>query len=58
MIVRHLVVLTVAVGLTLMIFFGAGYFGAVWTHYFTGAPEQNTGEVTVKIVPAKSEPSP
>jgi hypothetical protein len=35
-----------------MIFFGAGYFGAVWTHYFADEPApKNTGEVSVKIIP-------
>jgi len=52
--IRQAVVLAVALGLTLMIFFGAGYFGAVWTHYFSGEPEQKSaGEVSVNIVPAK-----
>jgi len=38
-------------GLTWMIFFGAGYFGAVWTHYFADEPQsKSTGEVSVKIV--------
>jgi uncharacterized iron-regulated membrane protein len=48
---RHLVVLAVALGLTWMIFFGAGYFGAVWTHYFSGEPApKNTGEVSATII--------
>jgi hypothetical protein len=36
-----------------MIFFGAGYFGAVWTHYFADEPPQQQvpGEVSVKILP-------
>jgi hypothetical protein len=50
---RRIVVLAIALGLTLMIFLGAGYWGAVWTHYFSGEPEpKNTGEVSVKIIPA------
>jgi hypothetical protein len=37
-----------------MIFFGAGYFGGVWTHYFSGeAPPSNTSEVSVKVLPAQ-----
>lgn len=50
---RHAVVLVAALALTWIIFFGASYFGAVWTHYFAGAPSgstSNTGEVSVKII--------
>ena len=43
--------LAVALILTWMIFFGAGYFGAVWTHYFADEPEQKiSNEVSVKII--------
>jgi len=54
---RRVVVLAVALGLTLMVFFGAGYFGSVWTHYFSGEPEQKntTGEIAVKII---NQPAP
>jgi hypothetical protein len=55
---RRVVVLAVALGLTLLVFLGAGYYGAVWTHYFSGAPDQkNPGEVSVQIVPAKKCPA-
>jgi hypothetical protein len=39
-----------------MIFFGAGYFGAVWTHYFADEPpqQQTPGEVSVKILPSST----
>lgn len=54
-IIRHAVVLAVALILTWMLFFGANYFGVVWTHYFAGEPPRSTrsnpGEVSVKIVP-------
>jgi hypothetical protein len=57
MILRHVIGLAIALVLTWMIFFGAGYFGAVWTHYFADEPEpKNTGEVSVKIVPPPSAP--
>jgi uncharacterized protein involved in cysteine biosynthesis len=57
MIVRHVIGLAIALALTWMIFFGAGYFGAVWTHYFADKPEQkNTGEVSVKILPPQPVP--
>jgi len=37
-----------------MIFFGAGYFGAVWTHYFSGdSPPAHGAEVSVKVLPAQ-----
>ena len=52
-IIRHAVVLAVALILTWMLFFGANYFGAVWTHYFAGEPPRsasNPGEVSVKII--------
>jgi len=49
---RRLVVFAVALGVTLMIFFGAGYFGAVWSHYFSSEPPKDTGVVTVNIIPA------
>lgn len=55
---RRLVVLAVALGLTLIIFLAAGYFGAVWTHYFASEPPKNSGEVSVKIVPAQKECPP
>jgi len=49
----------VALGLTWMVFYGANYFGAVWTHYFSGEPDpKNAGEVSVKIVPAGKPPCP
>ncbi len=52
MILPRIIGLVIGLGLTWMIFSGAGYFGAVWTHYFAGEPEQkNTGEVSVKILP-------
>ena len=50
---RHAAVLALALLLTWMLFFGAGYFGAVWTHYFSGEPPRsmsNPGEVSVKII--------
>jgi hypothetical protein len=51
--IRRVVVLAVALGLTLLLFLGAGYFGAVWTHYFAGEPQQkSSSEVSVKILPA------
>jgi hypothetical protein len=35
-----------------MIFFGANYFGAVWTHYFSGeTPPARNGEISVKVLP-------
>jgi|KBSMisStandDraft_5_1062788.scaffolds.fasta_scaffold31015_6 hypothetical protein len=56
---RRIVVLAVALGLTWMVFYGANYFGAVWTHYFSGEPDpKNAGEVSVKIVPAGKPPCP
>jgi hypothetical protein len=43
--------LAIALVLTWMVFFGAGYFGAVWTHYFSGeSPQKNTGEVSATII--------
>lgn len=52
MILRHVVGLAIALFFTWMVFFGAGYFGAVWTHYFADepAPQQTPGEVSVKII--------
>jgi hypothetical protein len=48
---KHVIGLAIALVLTWMIFFGAGYFGAVWTHYFADEPEKKaTGEVSVTIV--------
>jgi hypothetical protein len=45
-------VIGLAVGLfiTWMVFFGAGYFGAVWTHYFADEPPKSAGEVSVKVI--------
>jgi hypothetical protein len=49
---KHVIGLAIALALTWMIFFGAGYFGAVWTHYFSDEPEQkSTGEVSIKVLP-------
>jgi len=55
--VRRVVVLAVALGLTLMVFLGAGYWGAVWTHYFSDetTPPKNMGEVSVKIIQDRTE---
>ena len=52
MILRHLIGLAIAIFFTWMVFFGAGYFGAVWTHYFADEPpqQQTSGEVSVKII--------
>ena len=52
-------IIGLAVGLfiTWMVFFGAGYFGAVWTHYFSDEPPKNTGEVSATIVPAQNPTS-
>jgi hypothetical protein len=51
MILPRIIGLVVGLGLTWMIFFGAGYFGAVWTHYFADEPSsKNVGEVSVTIV--------
>ena len=59
MIVPRIVGIAVGLLLTWMIFFGAGYFGAVWTHYFSGESEpKSTSEVSVKIVPAGKPPCP
>lgn len=56
---RRVVVLGVALGLTLMVFFGAGYFGAVWSHYFSGDSEQKSAsEVSVKLLPGKGTACP
>jgi hypothetical protein len=54
----RLVGLAVALGVTLMIFFGAGYFGAVWSHYFSSEPPKNTGVVTVNIISGGKPPCP
>jgi hypothetical protein len=43
--------LAVGVFVTWMVFFGAGYFGGVWKHYFADEPQKNTGEVSVKVLP-------
>ncbi|MBV9571048.1 MAG: hypothetical protein JO056_07400 [Alphaproteobacteria bacterium] len=56
--VRRVVVLAVALGLTWMVFFGANYFGVVWTHYFAGEPDNKTGEVSVNVLPAKPQCPP
>lgn len=49
--IRHVIGLLIALAFTLLIFLGAGYFGAVWTHYFSDEPPQQTpGEVSVKII--------
>ena len=58
MILPRIIGLVVGLGLTWMIFFGAGYFGAVWTHYFADEPPKATGEVSVNIVPAQKPPPP
>jgi|GraSoiStandDraft_5_1057265.scaffolds.fasta_scaffold253886_3 hypothetical protein len=53
MILPRVIGLAVALFFTWMVFFGAGYFGAVWTHYFADEPAhpaRNTGEVSVKII--------
>ena len=52
MILRHVIGLAIALILTWMVFFGAGYFGAVWTHYFADEPsqQQTPGEVSVKVI--------
>jgi hypothetical protein len=52
MILRHIVGLAIALTLTWMLFFGANYFGAVWTHYFADEPPPpaHAGEVSVKII--------
>jgi hypothetical protein len=57
---RHIVGLGIALVLTWMLFFGAGYFGAVWTHYFADEPpqQQTPGEVSVKIIPPAKPPCP
>ena len=58
---RHAAVLAVALLLTWMVFFGAGYFGAVWTHYFSREPPHGTnnpGEVSVKIINATPHVGP
>lgn len=54
MIVPRIIGVAVGLLLTWMIFFGAGYFGAVWTHYFSGetSPPHNS-EVSVKVLPAQ-----
>jgi hypothetical protein len=54
MILRHIVGLAIALTLTWMLFFGANYFGVVWTHYFADepTPPAHTGEVSVQIVKA------
>ena len=53
MILRHVIGLAIALLLTWMVFFSAGYFGAVWTHYFADEPpqQQTSGEVSVKVLP-------
>ena len=53
MIVPRIVGLAVGLLLTWMIFFGAGYFGAVWAHYFSGEapPRAPASEVSVKVLP-------
>ena len=48
--VPRLVGLAVGLVFTWMVFFGAGYFGAVWTHYFADEPPKSSGEVSVKII--------
>jgi hypothetical protein len=59
MILRHVIGFAIALVLTWMLFFGANYFGAVWTHYFSGGPApKNAGEVSVQIVPAAKPPCP
>jgi hypothetical protein len=59
MIVPRIIGIAVGLLLTWMIFFGAGYFGGVWTHYFSGEPEpKNAAEVSVKIVPPAKPPCP
>jgi hypothetical protein len=56
---KHVIGLGIALILTWMIFFGAGYFGAVWTHYFADEPApKNTGEVSVKIIPPSKPACP
>jgi len=50
-IVPRIIGIAVGLLLTWMIFFGAGYFGAVWTHYFSGeTPPAPASEVSVKVV--------
>jgi hypothetical protein len=55
--VPRIIGLAVGLFITWMVFFGAGYFGAVWTHYFADEPPKNTSEVSATIVPAQ-KPSP
>ena len=52
----RIVGLAVGLFITWMVFFGAGYFGAVWTHYFADEPPKSTGEVSATIVPAQKPP--
>jgi hypothetical protein len=60
MILPRLIGLAVGLFVTWMVFFGAGYFGAVWTHYFADEPaqQQTSGEVSVKIIPGQKPPCP
>jgi hypothetical protein len=44
--------LVVGLFVTWMVFFGAGYFGGVWKHYFADEPPKSTGEVSVNIIRA------
>ena len=60
MIVRHIIGLAIALFFTWMVFFGANFFGVVWTHYFADEPtqQQTSGEVSATIVPADKPPCP
>jgi hypothetical protein len=58
MMLPRLIGLAAGLFITWMVFFGAGYFGAVWTHYFADEPPKNTGEVSATIVPAQKPPPP
>jgi hypothetical protein len=50
MMLPRIVGLAVAVVVTWMVFFGAGYFGGVWRHYFADEPPKNTGDVSAIII--------